>query len=169
MSCACKRTRYAALLIDLPTLLQATRAEDEGNEFVGAQEQGSQKGLVQRKFIIATNRHQIHPMTTDTIETQAVRSNGHLKRIAASFRSGVLGGRVSDMMCRVVCLPLCGYLNALGIECEVITGEFLGADHSWIALPDGRIIDPTLDQFSGNVVKLPRVYVGQPMPQHKTL
>jgi hypothetical protein len=70
-------------------------------------------------------------------------------------------------MCRVVCFPLAGYLNFLGEKCEVVTGEFNGADHSWIRLVDGLILDPTIDQFSGTIKKFPKIYIGRPTEFHR--
>lgn len=90
-----------------------------------------------------------------------------IKRIALEFRKGLLGKRESDLMCLAVCRPLEGWLGFLGVDCKVVEGEFLGAHHCWLDLGDGNILDPTIDQFNSSFVKLPKVYLGPPMPQHK--
>lgn len=64
------------------------------------------------------------------------------------------------MMCFAVCAPLQGYLDLLGIQTEMVCGEVMGQEHYWLSLPDGRIIDPTADQFNGQLVKMPKVYIG---------
>ena len=51
----------------------------------------------------------------------------------------------------------------------MVTGEFLGADHSWIELSDGTILDPTIDQFSGKFKKFPKIYLGPKLEQYKEL
>jgi len=88
-----------------------------------------------------------------------------LVRIAKGMRSGVLDGRRSRMMCAVVCAPLQGYLGALGFDTELIDGEVPTDEvlfqHVWLETKDGRIIDPTADQFPHT--GLPPVYVG-PLP-----
>jgi hypothetical protein len=89
-----------------------------------------------------------------------------LRRIATDFRQGILGTMPSARMCFAVCAPLEGYLRAaLGVSAELVEGELrLGEDvaqHFWLELPDGRILDPTADQFatpSGE--PMPEVYIG---------
>ena len=80
------------------------------------------------------------------------------------FQSGLLDGRGTTDMCFVVCAALEGYLNFSGRACKVVKGEVNGCNHFWIALPDGRIIDPTADQFPRpNGPPMPKVYIG-PLP-----
>lgn len=71
--------------------------------------------------------------------------------VAKGFTKGLLGNTASLNMCFDVCYPLSGYLNFAGIPCELTKGEILydGGKwhHYWITLSDGRIIDPTADQF----------------------
>lgn len=63
-------------------------------------------------------------------------------------------------MCLAVCLPLEGLLRAAGVEAMAEKADFPGhpevASHMWLRLPDGRILDPTADQFG-----LPPVYLGE--------
>jgi hypothetical protein len=89
-----------------------------------------------------------------------------LHRIVSEFRKGILGKRPSADMCRAVCLPLQGYLSMAGYEAEFIEGEIdinnAVFDHVWLELPDGRIIDPTADQFSKpDGAPMPPVYIGE--------
>lgn len=74
-----------------------------------------------------------------------------LRRIARQFVAGIMEGSNSKDMCFVVCNPLTAYLNFLGIECELTEGEIFNDQgkwhHYWVTLPDGRVIDPTADQF----------------------
>jgi hypothetical protein len=90
-----------------------------------------------------------------------------LYRTVFSFRKGIIGKRSSDLMCFAVCAPLQGYLGMLGYETKLVKGEIdVSADyvigHYWLALPDGRIIDPTADQFeSPTGEKMPEVYIGE--------
>ncbi len=81
-----------------------------------------------------------------------------LKRFAKDFRDGILGGRPSDMMCFAVCAPLQAMLHCVGVNTEIVTSDFPEVNHVWLRLEDGRILDPTADQFG-----LESVYLG-PLP-----
>jgi hypothetical protein len=96
-------------------------------------------------------------------------NGGELKRIARGFRRGILEGESSAFMCRAVCLPLQGLLSAIGmeldlVECEVDCGDY-DMYHTCLRLSDGRILDPTGDQFP---FRMPQVYLG-PLPLRYTL
>lgn len=82
-----------------------------------------------------------------------------LTRIAEDFRDGLLNGRHSRLMCFAVCAPLQSLLSISGIETELVEVEFPGINHFYLRLLDGRILDPTADQFD-----LPAVYLG-PVPE----
>lgn len=89
-----------------------------------------------------------------------------IAQAAAEFRKGLLGSRDSMGMCAVVCRPLAGFLNALGISCECEEIDLVSVDgavtnHVWIKLADGRYLDPTVDQFG---YKKP-VYLGKRPPR----
>ncbi len=68
-------------------------------------------------------------------------------------------------MCYAVCAPLQSYLSLCGYETSLVHGTVdlpdYDADHVWLELADGRIIDPTADQFKE--LNLPPVYIG-PLP-----
>lgn len=87
-----------------------------------------------------------------------------LLKIATGFRAGILDGRISDSMCFIVCAPLAGLLSVSGIEVEQREGEIDCGDyvvgHHWLELADGRILDPTADQFSTEARPMPDVYIG---------
>lgn len=65
-----------------------------------------------------------------------------------SFVKGLLSGKPTTDMCFMVCSPLVTYLNGCGIKCDLTEGELQKRyHHFWITLEDGRVIDPTADQF----------------------
>lgn len=72
-------------------------------------------------------------------------------KCAKGFVAGILDGSDSTHKCFMVCAPLAAYLSVLRIECTATEGEVIiageGWHHFWITLADGRIIDPTADQF----------------------
>jgi hypothetical protein len=74
-------------------------------------------------------------------------SNEEIKKIAKGFTKGLLDGRPTTDMCYVVCSPLVAYLHFCGIDCSLTEGEVNQYHHFWITLSDGRIVDPTADQF----------------------
>lgn len=87
-------------------------------------------------------------------------------RIAKSFRSGILGKRPSDQMCFAVCAPLQSLLATLGYESDLVEGHIKSShyvgNHYWLKLSDGRIIDPTADQFPKPTGEpMPEVYIGE--------
>ncbi len=77
-----------------------------------------------------------------------------LRDFARGFIRGILNGDPDDMMCWMVSAPLAGYLNYLGIKCEVVEGEVSGKHHCWVKLEDGRIIDGTAKQFGRKPIYL---------------
>lgn len=88
-------------------------------------------------------------------------TDSELQYIVSEFRRGILGRRTSYGMCFVICLPLRSYLAALGCDTELMEADFGHTNHIWLQLPDGRIIDPTADQFqTPEGGKMPKVYIG---------
>lgn len=92
-----------------------------------------------------------------------------IKIICLEFRKGVLGRRKSRAMCAKVSWALQGYLNFLGLPTRVCEGDVGEWNHLWLALPDGRVIDATADQFSTARKKYPQVYIGKPLSIHKEM
>ena len=86
-----------------------------------------------------------------------------LVEVSREFRRGLLSCESSEMMCMIVSSALGGYLSAVfGIECEVEEVDFGHTNHVWLKLADGRILDPTADQFG-----LPAVYLGEVPEKYK--
>lgn len=85
-----------------------------------------------------------------------------LVEFAADFREGVLGGRGSALMCAAVCMPLVTLLGLYGVEAKLMESETDACNHIWLLLADGRVLDPTADQFEG----MPPVYLGPPTTLH---
>jgi hypothetical protein len=87
-------------------------------------------------------------------------TDSELLEYTAEFREGILGGDPPDLMCMAVCAPLATLLQMEGVDCELAKGDVGNCNHMWIALPDGRILDPTASQFTD---EMPEVYLG-PLP-----
>ncbi|HEY5553037.1 MAG TPA: hypothetical protein VIK52_14185 [Opitutaceae bacterium] len=93
-------------------------------------------------------------------------TDAELLHAVAEFREGILEGRPSNDMCFAICWPLESFLATCGVEVKLVmvsvpacvTGNTVASDHYVLELPDGRIIDPTADQFP--VAGLPPVYIG---------
>jgi hypothetical protein len=87
-------------------------------------------------------------MNTSAVEKL---SDGEIIEIAKGFTKGLLGKKPTTDMCYVVCSPLSAYLSLCGIENTLTEGAILHCEnqlhHYWVTLSDGRIIDPTADQF----------------------
>lgn len=89
-----------------------------------------------------------------------------LLRIAREFRKGILGKRSSHRMCGMVCFGLQGYLGLVGLHTAIREGAVGDGNHLWLELPDGRVLDPTADQFDDEEVTYPPVYLGNPLKIH---
>lgn len=90
-----------------------------------------------------------------------------LLECAEWFREGMLGGRSSKYMCRAICIPLASLLSfqgrAVNIEETPLDADEWGVlEHMFLVLPDGRVLDPTVDQL----VPGPGVYLGPRLPFH---
>ncbi len=86
-----------------------------------------------------------------------------LRQMVAGFSNGIIGRGKSTGMCFMVCVALQGYLEFAGYPCRLIKGEIDGeVEHYWLELPDGKIIDPTTDQFNYRFKnkRLSRPYIG---------
>lgn len=95
-------------------------------------------------------------------------TDGELVTFAAEFRAGVLEGRASSLACFMVCAPLSSLLELHGVRNQVVEGDLGDVNHCWIALADGRVLDPTGDQFNRpGRQSLPAVYLGPPIDIHR--
>lgn len=110
---------------------------------------------------------QVPSMQIDKLE--GAMTDKQLVRFARSFRDGIIkdnpwtalrpvGKPKSFGMCFQVSAPLQGLLSAHGFETSLETVDFIEINHTFLRLPDGRILDATADQFG-----LEPVYLG-PMP-----
>lgn len=95
-------------------------------------------------------------------------TDDELRSIASEFRSGIVGdGGSSDAMCFAISAPLASLLGLYGVDCDLAKSDHSNIDnsewheHFWIKLADGRVLDPTFDQFGGDPV-----YVGPPTEFH---
>lgn len=91
-------------------------------------------------------------------------TDADLLECATGFRDGILDGSASYLMCAAVSWPLAGFLRFSGVDCDTEARDIEGygaANHTWIRLADGRVLDPTADQFDD--LDLPPVYLGKPI------
>lgn len=95
-------------------------------------------------------------------ESGPIQSDRELIRIARSARERITLGGPSSGYCAVVCVPLATYLTRRGLPAEEVVGAVGEWQHSWIALGDGRILDPTADQFNRHdgASRMPPIYLG---------
>ena len=97
-------------------------------------------------------------------------TDAELIEFASEFREGILEGRSSWMMCFAVAAPLAGLLKMHGVDAVLKEGDLGELNHFWLCLPDGRVLDPTADQFNDFGVELmPSVYLGPPTAMHPTI
>jgi hypothetical protein len=94
-------------------------------------------------------------------------TDAKLLKFVTDFRRGIVGRKGSDCMCFAICAPLVTLLNMSGVESILRDGwikyEIGRGNHYWIELADGRVIDPTADQFNRRLGKaMPKVYLGSP-------
>jgi hypothetical protein len=92
--------------------------------------------------------------------------DAELTEFVSEFREGILDGTTSFMACGMVCHPLVTLLNMAGVPCSIqttlsIRTSYGSVNHVWIALADGRVIDPTADQFNDEGFSFPPVYLGK--------
>ena len=86
---------------------------------------------------------------------------------AMEFRKGILNDGPSWMMCFAVAAPLSGLLQLYNIDNNLVEGDLGEFNHFWLRLSDGRVLDPTADQFNDfGFEPLPPVYLGPPIKIH---
>jgi len=70
-------------------------------------------------------------------------------------------------MCVALSAPLQAALSLLGIPCCLSASNVGGWAHVFLKLGDGRVLDPSADQFNERTPEsLPAVYLGPPAPIH---
>jgi hypothetical protein len=83
-------------------------------------------------------------------------------QFAKDFRAAILGDGDSAWMCAAISGPLCAALNVQGVYCHLVESDLGECNHVFIQLDDGRVLDPTADQFNWcSRVPLPGVYLGE--------
>ncbi len=92
-----------------------------------------------------------------------------LLEFTADFRRGIIGRGTAKSMCFVVCAPLETLLVLSGFDVKLVEGEVETKDcvlgHYWLELKDGRILDPTADQFEN----MPKIYIGEKPEFYKVI
>lgn len=86
-----------------------------------------------------------------------------LIEFAGDFRDGILEGRLDTDMYWLVAAPLADLLDYFGVRVRLVEGWVGGLHHHWIELRDGRILDPTGDQFG-----LDAIYLGPRPIEYRT-
>jgi hypothetical protein len=95
-----------------------------------------------------------------------ISGDRHLLRIARAAREHITLGAPANKWCVAVCVPLALYLTRRGFPAMDVHGGVGEWQHTWIALGDGRILDPTADQFNRTTAtRMPPIYLG-PVPAH---
>jgi len=94
-----------------------------------------------------------------------IREQIRLQHIVEEFRAGLLDGQASAGWCFMVSSALAGYLSFLGYQARLTRGNIdIGeeeAEHFWLTLQEGLIIDPTADQFKQPTGHdMPPVFIG---------
>lgn len=76
-----------------------------------------------------------------------------LIKITTQFTKGIIGKDTTKGKCFMVCSALQSYLTIMDVKCKLIKGVIKVKsekeiwNHFWLKLNDGRILDPTADQF----------------------
>jgi hypothetical protein len=95
-------------------------------------------------------------------------TDAQLIAYASAFRMGIIGRDSSARKCFMVCAPLAGLLETIGVKAELVQSDLGWMNHFWLRLEDGRVLDPTADQFNDvdEDAKMPAVYLGPPTKYH---
>lgn len=94
-------------------------------------------------------------------------TDADLIEFATEFREGILDGAPSWMMCFAISAPLAALLELNGVRAELCEGDLGEFNHVWLRLADGRVLDPTADQFNDfGFEQMPPVYLGPPTTLH---
>ena len=92
-----------------------------------------------------------------------------LTRYATHFRNAILRGGPSAWMCAAISAPLCAALATFGVQSRLLESDLGDCNHVFLQLTDGRVLDPTADQFNWcSPAPLPPVYLGLPETIHQS-
>lgn len=99
-------------------------------------------------------------------------TDDELIALAWDFRVQLIGERgMSFGMGSTIAAPLASHLNDHGLDVELCESDHSDLpnspwhEHYWIALPDGRVLDPTYDQFFEEEPE--PVYIGKATEFHQ--
>lgn len=98
-----------------------------------------------------------------------IRDDRELRRIARIAREHITLGAHPQGYCIAICVPLATYLTRRGVIAMDVHGGVGDWQHTWIALSDGRILDPTADQFNRpGAARMPAIYLGARPAHYET-
>lgn len=87
--------------------------------------------------------------------------DSELLQYAKEFRAAIIGEASSSRWCAAISAPLCAALNAIGVKAGLLETDLGECNHVFLVLEDGRVLDPTADQFNWiSKNELPGVYLG---------
>lgn len=91
-----------------------------------------------------------------------------LVEFAREFRKGIMGAYTNSTgFCGMICWPLETLLCMNGVQCKSVETDLGMCNHVWLRLEDGRVLDPTMDQFNFLFAEdWPDVYLGPPTKYH---
>jgi hypothetical protein len=70
-------------------------------------------------------------------------------------------------MCAAISGPLCAALATMGVSSRLMESDLGECNHVFLQLQDGRVLDPTADQFNWCSARhLPGVYLGHGVAVH---
>jgi hypothetical protein len=89
---------------------------------------------------------------------------------ASEFRRAIIGDAPGAWWCAGISAPLHAVLTALGVAADIVKSDLGHCAHVFIRFPDGRVLDPTAEQFNWcSRVQLPAVYLGPPSDIHQNV
>lgn len=98
---------------------------------------------------------------SEVIEERHV-SDQYILQFAREFRTAILSDSDSAWMCAAISGPLCAALTVQSVSCHLVESDLGVCNHVFIQLDDGRVLDPTADQFNWcSREPLPGVYLGE--------
>lgn len=104
---------------------------------------------------------EITPGRGITLDTADKSVDAAILSFATEFREAILMGGASARMCAAISGPLCAAFEVIGIPCGLVETDLGECNHVFLQMGDGRVLDPTADQFNGcSREQLPGVYLG---------
>ncbi len=95
-------------------------------------------------------------------------TDADLLQYASEFRAAIIGDRDSSRMCAAICGPLAATFTVKGRRTLLMESELGTCNHVFIQVEDGRVLDPTADQFNRQGEPgFPRVYLGPATTIHR--